>query len=114
MMVRGPVQAAAATALEDDAHVDDQRQRYLDRLRQCASWLDRLGVAAPMPGGSFYLWAPAPGGDSWAFTERLAREGGVLVTPGDTFGPAGDGYLRLAMVQPAERLALVADRLGVS
>jgi aspartate/methionine/tyrosine aminotransferase len=47
------------------------------------------------------------------FAERLARQGGALVTPGDTFGPAGEGHVRVAVVQPSERLELVARRLGV-
>ena len=66
-----------------------------------------------MPGGGFYLWAPAPDGDAWGFAERLAAEGGVLVSPGDFYGAAGAGYVRIAMVQPMERLELVAARLGV-
>jgi aspartate/methionine/tyrosine aminotransferase len=70
-----------------------------------------------MPGGSFYLWARAPeggdgpDGDAWAFTRDLAARGGVLVSPGDLYGPAGAGHVRVAMVQPMERLALVAERL---
>ena len=114
LMVAGPVQVAAAAALADDAHVALQRTRYRERLDLMAGVLGRLGIAAPLPGGGFYLWVAAPGGDAWAFTERLARDGGVLVTPGDTFGPAGAGYVRMAMVQPLERLELAARRLGAS
>jgi aspartate/methionine/tyrosine aminotransferase len=77
------------------------------------SILAGLGVDAPFPAGGFYLWAPAPGGDAWEFTERLATEGGLLVAPGDIFGPPGAGYVRVAMVQPMERLDLVASRLGL-
>jgi len=71
-------------------------------------------VPVALPGGAFYLWVAAPGGDSWAFTDRLAADGGVLVTPGDTFGPLGAGYVRAAVVQPDDRLELVAERLGVA
>lgn len=113
MMVPGPVQAAAAEALADDAHVEEQRHRYLERLEWFSSILTELGVETRVPGGSFYLWAAAPGGDSWGFTEWLARRGGVLVTPGDTFGSRGDGYVRIAMVAPMDRLELVARRLGM-
>ncbi|MBI1843175.1 MAG: succinyldiaminopimelate transaminase, partial [Actinobacteria bacterium] len=60
-----------------------------------------------------YLWFPAPDGDAWAFTERLAVEGGCLVTPGEFFGPSGAGHVRLAVVAPDTRLDLVAHRLGV-
>jgi len=125
-MVPGPVQAAAAVALDDDAHVDEQRERYLERLWYFADVLRGQGATVDLPGGSFYLWArapgggvdapgggvDAPGGDSWAFTRRLAEKGGVLVSPGDLYGAGGAGYVRVAMVQPMERLRLVAERLG--
>ena len=112
-MVPGPVQAAAAVALDDDAHVDGQRKRYLERLTFFADVLRAAGAKVDLPGGSFYLWAQVPDGDAWAFTRDLARRGGVLVSPGDLYGPGGAGHVRVAMVQPLERLSLVADRLGV-
>jgi succinyldiaminopimelate transaminase len=114
LMVAGPVQAAAAVALGDDDHVGEQRARYLERLTFVVDLLGRLGVEASVPAGAFYLWVAVPGGDAWAFTERLAVDGGVLVTPGDTFGPAGAGYVRIAMVQSLDRLELAARRLGVA
>jgi succinyldiaminopimelate transaminase len=113
MMVSGPVQAAAAVALADDAHVDEQRRRYRERLDRFTEILTAVGIDAARPDGGFYLWVGAPAGDGWGLAERLAREGGVLVTPGDTFGPAGAGWVRVAMVQPLDRLDLVAGRLGV-
>jgi succinyldiaminopimelate transaminase len=113
MMVPGPVQLAGVAALADQSHVDGQRSRYRERLMRMQSILGGLGVDAPFPGGGFYLWAPAPDGDAWGFTERLATEGGLLVAPGDIFGPPGAGYVRVAMVQPVERLDLVASRLGL-
>jgi succinyldiaminopimelate transaminase len=111
LMVPGPVQAAAAVALADDDHVEAQRARYRERLSMMADILRGIGLDADMPGGSFYLWVAAPAGDAWGLTERLARDAGALVTPGDTFGPAAAGYVRVAMVQPLERLALVGRRL---
>ena len=113
LMVPGPVQLAGAAALADDTHVDDQRVRYRQRLARMQEILGQLGVEADLPGGGFYLWAGAPGGDAWAFTDRLAAEGGLLVSPGDFYGPGGAGHVRIAMVQPMERLDLVAARLGV-
>jgi succinyldiaminopimelate transaminase len=112
-MVPGPVQAAAVAALGDQAHVDAQRDRYLERLEYFAGVLgSRLSNPVALPGGGFYLWAGAPDGDAWGFAEQLASEGGVLVTPGDTFGAQGAGHVRVAMVQPMERLDLVRRRLG--
>ncbi|HEX3621813.1 MAG TPA: succinyldiaminopimelate transaminase [Acidimicrobiales bacterium] len=111
-MVPGPIQAAAAVALDDDAHVDEQRERYLERLWFFADVLRAEGAQVDLPGGGFYLWARAPGeGDAWAFTADLARRGGVLVSPGDLYGPAGAAHVRVALVQPMDRLRLVADRL---
>ena len=113
MLVPGPVQAAAAVALDDDDHVDAQRERYRDRLAYFRSLLAALGVEAAPPGGGFYLWAPAPDGNAWAFTERLAAEGGCLVSPGDLYGAAGAGHVRIAVVRPLDCLALVAGRMGL-
>jgi aspartate/methionine/tyrosine aminotransferase len=112
-MVPGPVQQAAAAALADQAHVESQRDRYRGRLVRAREILGKLGVECELPGGGFYLWAPAPSGDGWTWTQWLAERGGVLVSPGSFYGPAGAGFVRLAMVAPVERLNLVAERLGV-
>jgi succinyldiaminopimelate transaminase len=112
-MVPGPVQQAAAAALSDSGHVIQQRERYAGRLTRAQDLVANLGVDCELPGGGFYLWAPAPGRDGWAWTHWLAEHGGVLVSPGSFYGPTGEGYVRLAMVAPVERLDLVAERLGV-
>jgi aspartate/methionine/tyrosine aminotransferase len=113
-MVPGPVQAAAAAAFADDSHVDEQRDRYRRRLDLLARALRALDVDCPVPAGSFYLWAPAPGGDAWALAGRLAAQGGAVVSPGEFYGEAGSGYVRIAVVQPDDRLELVAHRLGAT
>jgi succinyldiaminopimelate transaminase len=111
-MVPGPVQAAAVAAWNDDAHVDEQRERYRDRLEHCREILAQIGLDVPRPDGGFYLWAPAPAGDAWALARRLADEIGTLVSPGEFYGEAGATHVRLAMVQPDERLDLLADRVA--
>jgi succinyldiaminopimelate transaminase len=111
-MVPGPVQAAAVAAWDDDRHVDEQRDRYRRRLELFAGILAAVGIDVPLPAGGFYLWAPAPGGDAWGLARRLATEGGALVSPGDFYGAAGAGHVRVAVVQPEERLRLVGRRLG--
>ncbi len=113
-MVPGPVQAAAAAAFADDAHVDQQRAVYQRRLSLLATMLGALDVVCPLPAGAFYLWAPAPGGDAWGLAKRLAVEAGVVTSPGEFYGPAGSGHVRIAAVQPDDRLELAAARLGVS
>jgi aspartate/methionine/tyrosine aminotransferase len=100
-------------ALDDDRHVNVQRDRYRRRLDRLASALATwAGLEIPLPAGGFYLWFDA--GDGWAFTERLAKEGGVLVSPGEFYGPSVAPYVRVAVVQPDDRIDLVVERLGVS
>jgi succinyldiaminopimelate transaminase len=113
-MVPGPVQAAAVVALADDAHVDVQRERYRARLVRLQDILAAVDAAAPFPDGAFYLWAAAPGGDAWGLAKRLAVEGGAIVSPGEFYGPGGAGHVRVAAVQPDDRIELVARRLGVA
>lgn len=112
MLVPGPAQAAAAVALGDDAHVLVQRDRYQRRLERLGKVLSSWsGIDVALPAGGFYLWFDA--GDGWEFTERLAREGGALVSPGDFYGAGGAQNVRAAVVQPDDRIELVARRLGV-
>ena len=109
-MVPGPAQAAAVAALDDDAHVALQRDRYRSRLDMMATTLSRWsGIDIPLPDGGCYLWFPVD--DAWEFTEKLARDGGALVSPGDFYGVDAAKFVRVAVVQPDAKLALVAQRL---
>lgn len=109
-MVPGPVQAAATLAWDDDEHVEQQRRRYLSRLDTVAGALELVALKVPRPAGAFYLWVPAPNGDSWALGQWLAENLGLLVSPGEFYGPAGAGHLRVAVVQPEEKLELLVER----
>lgn len=111
-MVPGPAQAAGIAALSDQAHVDEQRTRYADRLRRMADILGRTGLDVTLPGGGFYLWVPAPGGDAWGLAERLAGELGIIVSPGEFYGDAHPGHVRVAVVQPDDAIDLVERRAG--
>ena len=112
MLVPGPVQAAATVALGDDVHVVAQRDRYLRRLDVLAEALAKWsGFTVEMPAGGFYLWFDAR--DGWTFAEKLARTAGALVSPGDLYGSGGSNNVRVAAVQPDERIELVVQRLGV-
>ncbi len=111
MMVPGPVQDAAVVAFADDEHVEVQRERYWNRLLRVQAVLERLGVPVSLPQGAFYLWAPAPDGDAWALAERLAIDVGMLVSPGEFYGPTGNGHIRVAVVEPEARLTLLESRL---
>jgi aspartate/methionine/tyrosine aminotransferase len=115
LMVPGPVQAGAVAALDDDAHVEVQRRRYRERLDFMSDVLRTAGIDAGLPDGGFYLWVPVPGeaeGDGWLLAAALARHAGLLVSPGSLYGPAGASFVRIAVVQPMERLGLVAERLA--
>lgn len=116
LMVPGPVQAAAAVALGDDVHVAEQRARYRERLELVAAALSGAGCPTTLPAGTFYLWpdVPARWRDGWEMAEALAKTAGMLVSPGDLYGPAGARHARVAMVQPTDRLARVADRLAAA
>jgi len=113
MMVPGPAQAAGVAALDDDEHVRVQRDRYRSRLELLASVLSAWsGEPVGVPDGAFYLWIPVS--DGWDYAERLARDGGALVSPGEFYGEGGTRFVRVAVVQPDERIQLVADRLAAS
>ena len=125
LMVAGPAQLAGAVALEDDEHVERQRSRYVERIEAAAAMLEGIGVTVERPGGGFYLWVEAPEGapagragaepgeaPEWRFARFLAASAGVLVSPGEFYGSAGRGFVRIALVQPTERIALVAERLA--
>jgi succinyldiaminopimelate transaminase len=112
LMTPGPVLAAATVALSDQAHVEEQRRRYWERLVRLREVLAIIGIEAALPAGGFYLWVEAPGGDDWGLVERLATQGGMLTSPGEFYGEAGRGHVRVAAVAPVERLDLVASRLA--
>lgn len=111
-MAPGPVQAAGAVAWADDQHVAEQRGRYRERLDLLMAALTSIGLDVAAPAGAFYLWVAAPGGDAWALAERLAVEAGALVSPGEFYGDAGAGHVRVAAVQPTDRIRMLVDRLG--
>jgi len=115
LMVPGPAQAAGVAALSDDDHVEAQRARYRERLAFLAGVLGDYGCPVALPQGGFYLWVPLPTDrwpDAWAMAGALATDGGLLVSPGDLYGDHGAGHVRVAVVQPMERLALVGERLA--
>lgn len=115
LMVPAPVQAAAAAALGDDAHVDVQRARYEERRALVLDGLSRFGLVHDGGPAPFYLWLRAQDSadDGWEIAARLA-EAGTLVAPGNLYGAAGADHVRLALTQPTDRLALALSRLAES
>jgi aspartate/methionine/tyrosine aminotransferase len=113
MIVAGPVQAAAVVAWSDDAHVDAQRERYASRLAALRGALLDAGYLASEPEGSFYLWVSLPGErDGWRTAMRLAEEAGILVSPGALYGDTETDHVRIAVVQPDDRIELACRRLA--
>ncbi len=99
-MPPGPMQAAAIAAFADQAHVLDQRDIYYGRLQSMRKLIDeRMSIGVTLPQGGFYLWVPAPGGDAWGFAEALAKELGIVTSPGEFYGAAAADHVRIALVR---------------
>jgi succinyldiaminopimelate transaminase len=114
MMVPAPIQAAATAAWNDDAHVEIQRARYAERRHYARARLAEAGLVDAGGPSSFYLWARSadPAEDGWAVAARLAGSG-TLVAAGDLYGDGGAGHVRIALVEPLERLELAFDRMSL-
>lgn len=112
MIVPGPVQAAMAEALADDAHVEAQRERYGRRRRILLQGLEAAGLEVEASPAGLYLWARAAGAGQgcWETVADLA-ELGILVAPGAFYGPAGARHVRVALTASDEAVATAAGRL---
>lgn len=98
-----PIQKAAIAALTGPLEqVEEQRLKYQERRDALCDGLEGLGWERPNAHGSMFVWAKLPGArtDSMAFCEELMEKTGVIVTPGASFGPSGEGYVRMALVLP--------------
>jgi succinyldiaminopimelate transaminase len=110
MIVPGPIQAAAAAAFNDDEHADAQRRAYASRRAALRGPLEAAGWSVEHSGAGLYLWAVHPERDGWTSVAALA-DIGILVAPGDIFGPSGSAHIRLALTATDERIAAAASRL---
>jgi succinyldiaminopimelate transaminase len=111
MMVPGPVQAAMTAALRDDAHADEQRARYQARRQALWPALATAGWLVEESAAGLYLWATHPELDGRASVQRLAAAG-ILVAPGDFYGPAGVRHIRVALTATDERIRAAVGRLA--
>ena len=114
LMAPVPMQAAAVAALGDDEHVAVQRARYEERRALAIDALSPLGLVHDGGPCLFYLWLRREGvaDDGWEIAAQLAHAAGLLVAPGDLYGPSGADHVRLALVQPRERFELAFSRLA--
>jgi aspartate/methionine/tyrosine aminotransferase len=112
-----PEQDAAIAALTGPRDsVERQRLLYQERRDALCDGLEAVGWERPNAHGSMFVWARIPHGrmDSQAFALELMEKAGVIVTPGASFGPSGEGYVRFALVMPPERLREACKRIGES
>jgi succinyldiaminopimelate transaminase len=112
MIVPAPVQAAMTAALSDDAHADTQRERYRARRAALRAALAGAGWRIDHSEAGLYLWAAHPDHDCWSAAELLAAQCGILVTPGELYGPTGTGHIRVALTATDERVAAAVRRLA--
>jgi len=110
MMVPTPIQAAMTAALNDDDHAARQRSRYEARRARLRPALEASGWLVDHSLAGLYLWAYRPDRDSWGSVQRLA-EAGILVAPGEFYGPAGRRHVRVALTATDERVDAAIARL---
>lgn len=106
------VQAAAETALDlPDPYVQRVQERYRQRRDFMVEGLKKLGWNIPKSKATMYLWVPTPPGmGSTDFALETLQETGVVVTPGNAFGSAGEGYVRISLIAECDRLGVALDR----
>jgi len=110
------VQLAAAAALSPQldpykARMNEIYQRRRDLV--CAA-LERIGVKVTPPRGTVYIWAPVPDGfdSAAAYCEHVLEEAAVVISPGGAYGASGEGFFRISLTTPDDRLTEAVERLG--
>lgn len=109
-----PIQKAAIACLNGPRdEVEAQRLKYQERRDALCDGLEGLGWERPNAHGSMFVWAKLPGGrtDSMTFCEELMEKAGVVMTPGASFGPSGEGHVRMALVLPPDQIALAVEAI---
>ncbi len=110
-----PLQEAAICALATEPDwIEARNAIYRERLQILADGLREIGIVAPMPKASLYLWVPLPEAskrDSDHLAKMWLEQAGVAVAPGGFFGPSGAGYVRISATAPTERIREAVARL---
>ncbi len=112
-----PIQAAAVEALTgNQAVVAETRAAYEHRRDVLCDGLIKAGWHMEKPAGTMFVWAPIPDSyqDSESFVADLLDKTGVLVTPGSAFGPSGEGYVRMALVQSEDTMKKIVEAVAAS
>jgi LL-diaminopimelate aminotransferase len=114
--VFGAVQLAGIAAMspDADAEVASMNELYRRRRDLVCEALAKIGIPVRPPHSTIYVWAPVPEGfeSSAAYCEHVLEATGVVMTPGAVYGPAGEGWFRISLTTPDERLLEAVERLG--
>jgi len=107
------IQMAGVAALEGPSGpLERMNQTYGRRRDLVVSALDEIGVQVSSPKGTIYVWAPAPEGhSSTSFCELVLEEAAVVISPGSMYGPSGEGFFRIALTAPDERIQEAVERM---
>ena len=106
--------AVAAMSPEADEEVASMVELYRRRRDLVCDALEEIGVRVRRPHATIYVWAPVPDGfqSSAAYAEHVLEEAGVVISPGAIYGPAGEGWFRISLTTPDDRLLEAVQRLG--
>ena len=107
------LQIAGASALAGPrGAVEEMNEIYARRRDLVVDALSEIGVEVEPPKGTIYVWAPVPSGHtSVSFVELVLEEAAVVVTPGSMYGPSGEGFFRISLTTPDERITEAVNRL---
>ncbi len=107
------IQLAGAAALRGPREpIEQMNELYAKRRDLVVGALREIGVEVPEPKGTIYVWAPVPEGHtSTSFAELVLEEAAVVVSPGSMYGPSGEGYFRISLTAPDERIAEAVERM---
>jgi LL-diaminopimelate aminotransferase len=112
------VQLAGVAALspDGDAEVASMNELYRRRRDLVCEALAKIGVHITPPKGTIYIWAPIPAGfeSSAAYCEHVLEQAAVVISPGSAYGPSGEGWFRISLTTPDDRLAEAVERLAAA
>jgi LL-diaminopimelate aminotransferase len=106
--------AVAALAPELDSYKDEMNEIYARRRDLVCAALEKIGVNVTPPRGTIYIWAPVPEGydSAAAYCEYVLEEAAVVISPGGAYGASGEGFFRISLTTPDDRLTEAVERLG--
>ena len=107
------IQMAGVAALEGPSEpMEKMNEIYTRRRDLVVSALREIGVDVPSPKGTIYVWAPVPEGHtSTSFCELVLEEAAVVISPGSMYGPSGEGFFRIALTAPDDRIEEAVERM---